>query len=72
MRYFCRDSWIGDAEKYTIIRERLDRIRKTLITADFEISSGWQDVGDVDGISFQTFVLQAEYSEVDYGNDESG
>ena len=68
VRYFCRDSWIGDAEKYTRIRQRLDQIRKALKAADFEISSGWQDVGDVDGISFETFVLQAEYTEVDNGD----
>lgn len=69
LRYFCRDSWIGDADKYAHIRQRLDQIRKTLKASDFEISSGWQDVGDVDGISFETFVLEAKYTEVDRGDD---
>lgn len=69
LRYFCRDSWIGDADKFTVIRNRQKQIRKTLLDADFEISSGWKDVGDVDGISFETFVLEAKFTEVDRGDD---
>jgi len=68
VRYFCRDSWIGDSNKYAVIRNRMAAIRTVLIGAGFDCSSGWQDVGDVDGISFQTFVLSAEYTEVDRGN----
>lgn len=67
VRYFCRDSWIGDSSKYAVIKNRMSTIRSALIGAGFDCSSGWQDAGDVDGISFQTFVLTAEYSEVDRG-----
>lgn len=68
VRYFCRDSWLGDSDKYQAIQKRLKQIRKALLDADFDVSSGWRDVGDVDGISFETFVLQAEYTEVDRGD----
>lgn len=68
VRYFCRDSWLGDSDKYQTIQKRLEQIRKALLDAEYDVSSGWRDVGDVDGISFETFVLQAEYTEVDRGD----
>lgn len=69
IRYFCRDSWIGDAEKYAEIKTRMEKIRKALLDAGFDVTTGWKDAGDVDGISFETFVLAAEYTEIDYGDD---
>ena len=67
IRYFCRDSWITDTEHITTIRKHLGMIRGALVAAGFECPSAWQDVGDVDGISFETFVLNAEYQEVERG-----
>lgn len=66
VRYFCRDSWPGDAVKIALIRSRLNTIRGALTTGGFDCS-GWQNVGDVDGISFTTFVMTAEFAEVDRG-----
>lgn len=68
VRYFCRDSWISDSAQYSTIKSRMAAIREALIDAGFDCSSGWQDAGDVDGISFQTFVLSAEFAEVDRGD----
>ena len=68
VKYFCRDSWPGDAVKAALIRSRLNTIRGALAAGGFDCS-GWQNVGDVDGISFVTFVLTAEYAEVDRGED---
>lgn len=65
IRYFCRDSWITDAASISLIRSHMDAIRDALTACGFDVSSSWQDVGDVDGISFETFVLNAEYVEVD-------
>ena len=68
LRYFCRESWIGIAEKAALIRSRLTTIRAAMIEGGFDCSSGLQNVGDVDGISFTTFVLTAEYVEADRDN----
>lgn len=70
IRYFCKDAWIGDADKYAPIQNRMNQIRQVLKAADFDITSGWQDIGDVDGISYETFVLTAVYTEVDFGEDD--
>lgn len=67
VRYFCRDSWPGDVTQAAVIRSRLDAIRAAMTAGGFDCS-GWQTVGDVDGISFTTFVMTAEYAEVDRGN----
>lgn len=69
IRYFCRESWITDAEKIAVMREHMAAIRAALKAGGFDVTTGWQDVGDVDGISFETFVLNAEYVEVDRGID---
>ena len=68
VRYFCRDSRPGDAAQAAIVRSRLAAIRTAMTGAGFDCS-GWQNVGDVDGISFVTFVMTAEYTEVDRGDD---
>lgn len=67
LRYFVRENWIGDAGKYPLIRQHMDAIRAAMIAGGFDCSSGWQDVGDIDGISFSTWILSAEYAEVDRG-----
>lgn len=67
VRYFCRESWLSDTERIQTARNHMTAVRQALLTDEFECSSGWQDVGDVDGISFITFVLTAEYAEVDRG-----
>lgn len=68
VRYFCRDSWPGDATQAAVIRSRLAMIRAAMAAAEFDCS-GWQNAGDVDGISFIAFVMTAEFAEVDRGND---
>ena len=68
IRYFCRDSWITDAAHIARIREHMAAIHAALIAAGFECPSAWQDAGDVDGISFEAFVLNAEYQEVERGD----
>lgn len=68
LRYFCRENWIGIAEKAALARSRMNMIRSAMISGGFECS-GWQNVGDVDGISFTTFVMTAEFAEVDRGDD---
>lgn len=69
IRYFCRDSWITDAATITIMREHMAIVLDALRDAGFDITTGWQNVGDVDGISFTTFVMTAEFAEVDRGDD---
>ena len=69
LRYFVRESWIGSGEKYHLIRQHMNAIRTAMIKNDFDCGS-WQNVGDVDGISFTTFILSAQYSEVDRGDGE--
>ena len=69
VRYFCRDSWPGNAKQAAVIRKRLAAICAAMSGGGFNCS-GWQNVGDVDGISFDTFVMTAEYAEVDRGNDQ--
>ena len=68
IRYFCRDSWITDSASISLIRSHMGMIRNALIAGGFDVTSSWQDVGDVDGISFETFVLNTEYAEVDRGD----
>ena len=67
VRYFCRDSWPGDSVQAALIRSRLEAIRAAMTGGGFDCG-GWQNVGDVDGISFMTFVMTAEFAEVDRGN----
>lgn len=67
VRYFVRESWIGAGEKYHMIRQHMNAIRTALVKAGFDCG-GWQNVGDVDGISFATFVMNAQYTEVDRGD----
>lgn len=69
IRYFCREEWIGNADHLQTARKHMKLIREALAAAEFECTSGWNSVGDVDGISFRTFVLSAEYTEVDYGDE---
>ena len=69
VRYFCRDSWQTDTEKITLMRTHMEAIRNALKAGGFDVTTGWQDVGDVDGINFETFVIHAEMAEVDRGND---
>ena len=64
IRYFVRENWIGSSEKYHLIRQHMNAIRAAMIKNGFEIGS-FQNVGDVDGISFTAFVLSARYTEVD-------
>ena len=69
VRYFCRDSWQTDTGKITLMRTHMEAIRNALKAGGFDVTTGWQDVGDVDGINFETFVIHAEMAEVDRGND---
>ena len=67
LRYFVRENWIGSSEKYHLIRQHMNVIRFAMLKNGFEIGS-FQNVGDVDGISFATFILSAQYTEVDRGD----
>lgn len=64
LRYFCREGLIGTAAGQQLIEDRLSRIRGAFQTAGFDCPGGWQSVGDVDGISFETFVLGVSFQEV--------
>jgi len=69
IRYFVQCGLIGDNASYATIKTRMNTARTALYNVGFDISSGWRDVGDVDAIGYETFVLSAEYTEAERGND---
>ncbi len=61
VRYFYRESKLGNYASRQAVREIEDLIETTLEANGFEIPFGRFDAGDVDGIGYRATIFECEY-----------